>query len=156
MRRANVIIREFSQTYSDIGLAQSKLWPQGTLCITIAANIAETGILGFSACFPDSVVGFQTDSPSLVRWVELFFRGNQNRLSEAAPATAQKNINLAVLRALPVPVPDEQEQRRIVDEVDRRLSIVDELEQTLNVQLRRRATIGRSVLRNAFTPGLAA
>jgi type I restriction enzyme, S subunit len=38
-------------------LAQSKLWPEGTLCITIAANIAETGILTFPACFPDSVVG---------------------------------------------------------------------------------------------------
>ena len=49
------------QTYSEAGLEQSKLWPQGTLCITIAANIAETSILGFDACFPDSVIGFVAD-----------------------------------------------------------------------------------------------
>ena len=42
-------------------LAQSKLWPAGTLCITIAANIADTSILRFDACFPDSVIGFISD-----------------------------------------------------------------------------------------------
>ena len=51
-------IRTFSQTYSDRGLAQSKMWDSGTLAITIAANIAKGGILTFAACFPDSVVGF--------------------------------------------------------------------------------------------------
>src|SRR5262249_25290581 len=51
-------IRTYSSKYNDIGLAQSRLWPAGTLCITIAANIADSGILGFDACFPDSVVGF--------------------------------------------------------------------------------------------------
>ena len=59
VRRADTWLREFTATYSDVGLAQSKLWPAGTLCITIAANIAETAILTFDACFPDSVVGFE-------------------------------------------------------------------------------------------------
>ena len=48
-------------THREAGLAQSKLWPKGTLCITIAANIAETGVLGFDACFPDSVIGVVVD-----------------------------------------------------------------------------------------------
>ena len=58
VKAARRIIREHSQTYSELGLEQSKLWPEGTLCITIAANIAETAFLGFDGCFPDSVVGF--------------------------------------------------------------------------------------------------
>jgi restriction endonuclease S subunit len=57
IREADGIIKSFNQTYNDAGLAQSKLWPKGTLCITIAANIADTAILGIDACFPDSVVG---------------------------------------------------------------------------------------------------
>ena len=36
----------YSKMYGDFGLQQSKLWPKGTLCITIAANIAETAFLG--------------------------------------------------------------------------------------------------------------
>src|SRR5262249_8289055 len=54
-------ITGFVATYSELGLAQSRLWPAGTLCITIAANIAKTGVLTFDACFPDSVVGFTAD-----------------------------------------------------------------------------------------------
>ena len=55
------IIDSHQQTYSEAGLAQSRLWPAGTMCITIAANIAETGILKYPACFPDSVIGFIAD-----------------------------------------------------------------------------------------------
>ena len=58
VKHSNLYITEYSQTYSDAGLAQSKLWKAGTLCITIAANIADTAILGIDACFPDSVIGF--------------------------------------------------------------------------------------------------
>ena len=61
IREARKFIRKYEQTYSDAGLAQSKLWSQGTLCITIAANIAELAILSFDACFPDSVLGFIPD-----------------------------------------------------------------------------------------------
>ncbi|MDD2535709.1 MAG: restriction endonuclease subunit S, partial [Macromonas bipunctata] len=56
--RAKGVIQEYHSKYSDVGLAQSRLWPKGTLCITIAANIADAAVLGFDACFPDSVVGF--------------------------------------------------------------------------------------------------
>ena len=58
IRKSGGTIRKHSQAYSELGLRQSRLWPEGTLCITIAANIAETGILTYPACFPDSVVGF--------------------------------------------------------------------------------------------------
>ena len=55
-------ITQHKQTYSEAGLAQSKLWPEKTVCITIAANIADSALLTYSACFPDSVVGLITDS----------------------------------------------------------------------------------------------
>ena len=58
VKAAGLYLTEYTETYSDKGLAQSKLWPTGTLCITIAANIADTTILGIDACFPDSVMGF--------------------------------------------------------------------------------------------------
>lgn len=97
-------ITEWKSTYSDIGLAQSKLWPSGTLCITIAANIAKTGILKFDACFPDSVVGFSS-APDLVEYVQVWLSFHQENLERFAPESAQKNINLAVLRGLDIPNP---------------------------------------------------
>jgi type I restriction enzyme S subunit len=97
-------IRKFVSTYSDEGLKQSKKWPAGTLCITIAANIAKTGVLTFDACFPDSVVGFKSDHAT-VEYTRVWLSFLQKMLEDAAPESAQKNINLATLRRLPVPVP---------------------------------------------------
>jgi len=103
---AGTYITRFTQTYSELGFAQSKIWPSGTLCITIAANIAQTGILTFDACFPDSVVGFTAyegeASPLYAIGLFWFF---QRILEKNAPAAAQKNINLKILREMEVPAP---------------------------------------------------
>jgi len=66
------------------------------LCITIAANIAETVLLSYPACFPDTqwwAFPFDPSVVSCVRYVELFIRTVRTGISAYAPATAQKNIN---------------------------------------------------------------
>ena len=92
-------------TYSEAGLAQSKLWKAGTLCITIAANIAKTGVLTFDACFPDSVVGFLPGREVRTNFVQAWLGFLQPTLEATAPQAAQKNINLEILRNLPIIVP---------------------------------------------------
>jgi type I restriction enzyme S subunit len=152
IRRSGGTIREYTQTYSKFGLQQSRLWPEGTLCITIAANIAETGILKFKSCFPDSVVGFTHDgNPVTTRYVEFFIRTAKEKLAQFAPATAQKNINLDVLQKVAIPLPPLAEQARIVAEVERRLSVVEELEAVVSANLQRAVRLRQSVLRKAFT-----
>lgn len=80
VKKANLYISEYSETYNEVGLAQSKLWNPGTLCITIAANIADTGILSISACFPDSIMGFIAyDGISDVRFIKYSFDILQNK-----------------------------------------------------------------------------
>jgi type I restriction enzyme, S subunit len=101
----NGYIGNFTSTYSDFGLKQSKMWPAGTLCITIAANIAKTGILAIDACFPDSVVGFSADDQATVEYVRTWLSFLQKSLEDNAPESAQKNINLAILRDLDIPFP---------------------------------------------------
>ncbi|MBK5940831.1 restriction endonuclease subunit S [Halochromatium roseum] len=115
-------IRSYTSTYSDLGLKQSKIWSAGTLCITIAANIASTGILTFDACFPDSVVGFKSDKGGRVEYVQGLFWFFKEILDQRAPQVAQKNINLKILRALPVPLPPADLQQRfatIVESIER-------------------------------------
>lgn len=98
-------LKSFKQTYSESGLAQSKMWSKGTLCITIAANIAKTSILTFDACFPDSVVGFLASSSVRPEYIQCWLSFMQKQLEDTAPESAQKNINLEILRGLKVPVP---------------------------------------------------
>src|SRR5262249_42758536 len=87
--RAGGRIREHTQTYSELGLAQSRLWPAGTVCITIAATIAETGILEFDSCFPDSIVGFIPQNESVeAEFVESFLRTIKDDIQRYAPGVA--------------------------------------------------------------------
>lgn len=103
--RAGDRITSYERTYSEAGLAQSRLWPRGTLCITIAANIGKTAILDFDGCFPDSVVGFQPNEGVASEYIAYCLRFFQEALEQRAPKSAQMNINLDTLRNLQVPLP---------------------------------------------------
>ena len=105
-------ITNYKSTYSDVGLKQSKKWSKGTLCITIAANIANTGVLEFDACFPDSVVGFTPNKLVTVEYVQVWLGFLQKIIEDAAPESAQKNINLAILRNLEIPLPNIEMQNK--------------------------------------------
>ena len=122
IRNASHIITEYSQSYSELGLKQSKLWPKDTLCITIAANIAETSILGFDACFPDSVIGFVADpKKTSSAYVEYLLQSFKTRLEEKGreKSSAQSNINLGTFEQLELPFPPLAEQARIVAILDK-------------------------------------
>lgn len=130
--RSHGVIQTYTNKYNDFGLAQSMKWPAGTLCITIAANIADSGILSFDACFPDSVVGFVPVSMfHNARYFEYFVRTAKANLLEFAPATAQKNINLEILNSVLIPLPPLVEQERIVAKVDELMALCDQLETQL-------------------------
>ncbi|VVN15051.1 hypothetical protein PS683_04056 [Pseudomonas fluorescens] len=122
-------IRNYKSTYSDLGLQQSRKWPKGTLCITIAANIAKTGILTFDACFPDSVVGFTANEHVTVEYIQHWLSFLQKNLEANAPESAQKNINLEILRDLDIPVPDIGLQKRFSEIVAK---VVENSERALN------------------------
>ena len=120
IRNASHIIETYSQTYSEIGLKQSKLWSKGTLCITIAANIAETSILGFDACFPDSVIGFVANPEKTTSgYVEYLLSSLKTKLEEMGQGSAQSNINMGTFENLRLPFPPLAEQVRIASLLDK-------------------------------------
>ncbi|MCR9140137.1 MAG: restriction endonuclease subunit S [Alphaproteobacteria bacterium] len=139
--------------YNELGLAQSMLWPCGTMCVTIAANIADSGILDFDACFPDSVVGLVPASMfDSARYFEYFIRTAKANLLEFASATAQKNINLGILETVLIPLPPLAEQHRIVAKVDALMALCDRLEAALTTTDTTRARLLEALLHEALEP----
>ena len=119
---SNTYIKSYTSTYSEEGLKQSKIWKKGTLCITIAANIAESAILTFDACFPDSVVGFTPNGEVISLFIHYWLSFLQPILEENAPAVAQKNLNVATLEKVGVIVPPLELQNQFasfVEEIDK-------------------------------------
>jgi type I restriction enzyme, S subunit len=140
-------IREHTQTYSEAGLAQSRLWPAGTMCITIAANIAETALLTYPACFPDSVIGFIADESKGGDglYIEYVFRQLRERIQgiTARTGTAQDNINLEFLERLKFPVPPLPTQRAIA-------GVLGALDDKIEVN-RKTARVLEGIARAVFT-----
>jgi type I restriction enzyme, S subunit len=118
IKHSNLYVTNYSQTYSEAGLEQSRLWKAGTLCITIAANIADTAILSFDACFPDSVIGFIADEDKAdARFVKYLFDALlQKRFKQFTQGAAQDNLSQEKLLSLKFPVPsDVKIQNRIAN-----------------------------------------
>lgn len=116
VKNASFHISDYSQTYNDKGLAQSKLWHPGTLCITIAANIADTGILGIDACFPDSIMGFiPYENEADVRFVKYAFDMLQRECQQVSQGAAQDNLSWEKLSKITFPAPSIDVQRKVAD-----------------------------------------
>lgn len=153
VKAATKYITEYKKMYGEFGLSQSKLWPKGTLCITIAANIAETAFLGIDACFPDSVVGFTPYDVVLPEYIKYFIESQKLRLWAFAPATAQKNINLDTLENLIVPYCAIEEQQELINQIESRLTTFEHIEQTVDTALAQADAMRQSILKQAFEGG---
>jgi type I restriction enzyme S subunit len=155
IRNADHVITDFSQTYNEAGLSQSKLWPKGTICITIAANIAETAILGFDACFPDSVIGLVADPKEAeIGFIEYLLQSLKARLQAMGKGSAQDNINLGTFENERFPFPPVTEQRQIASRLDKLHDQTQILESGYQQKLTALESLKESLLHQAFTGGL--
>lgn len=114
VKRANLYLSDYSQTYNEIGLKQSKLWKKGTLCFTIAANIADSAILDMDACFPDSIVGFLPyENISDVIYVKYLFDQLKLYFQQISKGTTQDNLSLDKICRVKLRVPNYETQKKI-------------------------------------------
>lgn len=116
IKAAGLYLTQYSDTYNERGLEQSKLWKAGTLCITIAANIADTAILGIDACFPDSVMGFVPyEGISNVKFIKYAFDILQKDCQKISQGAAQDNLSWKKLSTIKFPAPPIKTQDKIVE-----------------------------------------
>jgi type I restriction enzyme, S subunit len=111
--RSDGWIREHTQTLTDEGVAISRVFPAGTILITIAANIGYSGVLTFACAAPDSLVGISANEDFDTTYLSYYLQTQQKRMDELAPRGTQKNINIQFLTPWPVPKPALAEQREI-------------------------------------------
>jgi len=130
IKGSNHRIYSYTQTYSEAGLQQSKLWPKDTICVTIAANIGDTAILNFPACFPDSVLGFVADKTKCdVNYIEYLLQYYKKEIQSHSIGSVQDNINLGTFEKVEFNLPPLPEQEAIAEILS---SLDDKIE--LNLQ----------------------
>jgi type I restriction enzyme S subunit len=145
VRKAELFLTEFMQTYSEAGLMQSKFWGENTLCITIAANIAETAILKIKACFPDSVIGLiPKENETLVLFVKHLF--DKFKIQSLSQGAAQDNLNQEKLSNIKFSFPTLPEQTRIANF----LSAIDDKIKYTDVQIEKMGVWKKGLLQKMF------
>jgi type I restriction enzyme S subunit len=148
IKAANLYITDFSQTYNEKGLAQSKLWKKGTLCITIAANIAETAILGIDACFPDSIIGFVADkNKSDVNFIKYHFDLLKLHLQSISQGTTQDNLSQEKLLKFTFTVPEDVKHQKSIASI---LLAYDELIEANNQRIKLLEETARELYKEWF------
>jgi len=151
IRNSNHFITNYTQTYNEVGLAQSKLWPKGTICITIAANIAETGVLSFDACFPDSVIGIVVNPEfANIDFVEYLLQSFKVNLQSLSKGSAQDNLNLGTFKNKLFPFPPLKEQQKIVKKLNTLQAETKKLESIYEQKIADLEELKKSVLQKAF------
>lgn len=143
IQAAFVRISSFSQTYSEEGVAQSKVWDQPTLCLTIAGeNTGSTAILDFPACFPDSIVGFVPDPEKAdLTFVKHALDAMRSQFRLVSKGATQDNLSLEKILSFPLRIPSLPIQQKIASIVGgyndliennrRRIALLEEAAQML-------------------------
>jgi type I restriction enzyme S subunit len=147
---SNKYIRTWTQTLNDDGLAISRKFKKGTVLVSIAATIGAVGILDFDCCIPDSIVAISPKSGIDSEYIYEYLCYVRRHLERVAPQSAQKNINLRILRELQVPSPSITVQQQIVSHMNELSDKVDKLKQLQAETTNDLENLLPAILDNAF------
>lgn len=111
------------------------------------------------AIFESNMMRFSLSKGVEPRFLNLYFRsglGKRLLTKNAKQAVNQASINQGDVTATQCPLPPTAEQAFIVSEVERRLSVLDNMEATVAAELKRAEAMRQSILHQAFSGQLVA
>ena len=149
-------IRKTKERITEKGLVNSsaKLHPQGTVLLGMIGEGKTRGqvaILDIAACNNQNSAAIrvsETGVPSEYVYRYLEGQYEENRL--LGSGNNQPALNKARVQRIPLPLPPTNEQQQIVGEVERRLSVIEELESAIKANLTRTDRLRQSILHQAF------
>ena len=124
--------------------------PQTLLLTNSGATLGVPKISLIGGCINDGVAALLDVDYPLKLYLLYFLRTKTHSMRRINQGAAQPNLNTSIIKATAVPLPPTAEQHRIVAEVDRRLSLVEEVEAEVEANLWRVNNLRQSVLRQAF------
>jgi len=129
--RSGKYLLDYTQTLNEKGLRVSTLFPQGTVIITIAANIGDISILGIDACFPDSIVGFKPCSEVERDYLYYTLSAMKDQFISSTIKNTQMNLNVDRIGSNFIGLPSKTEQLMIVKEIEFNFSQIEQAVESL-------------------------
>jgi type I restriction enzyme, S subunit len=137
-------------------LKRSRVFPGDVLTNIVGPPLGKVSIVPDK--YPEwninqAIVLFRTGDSVINKYLSFVLQSPsfQKRLIATARATAgQYNVSLSTCRKISMPIPPIPEQRLIVAEVEQRLSVVQEMEQTVEASLKRAGRLRQAIFKRAF------
>jgi len=148
---AHKYIRTYSQTLNELGFSVSKMFPKGTLVMSIAANVGDVAILDFQACFPDSMVGLVPNHKTDLNFLYYLMRGMKEVLLRSAVLTTQLNLNYVRIGTNFAPFPPKKEQEEIAAFLDAKIEGIRRTKAVLNQQIKTVTAYRKSLIHECVT-----
>jgi len=160
VRHLKLDLQDVKRIATDIASQFKRTFLQGSeILVTVR------GTLGGVVVVPEDCSGYNISrevamlsmvEPKIAKPVAIFIGSVnlQRWLLERTKGIAYTGINIETLKQLPIPIPPFAEQERIVAEVERRFSVVEELEAVVNANVQRAARLRQSILQRAFEGSL--
>ncbi len=129
------------------------VYPAGTLLLAMYGEGKTRGMcteLGIASTTNQALAAIQA-SESVRQFLKIFLFKNYEVTRRAATGGVQPNLNLGMVRSIPVPLPPRAEQDAIVEAVEEQISLIDHLERDLDTRLKSAQALRQSILRHAFT-----
>ena len=145
-------ITEYSQTLNELGLSVSKMFPSGTIVMTITgAKIAEVAVTTFDACFPDSIVGFVPDHCLDKDYLFYVLVAMKPALLGSMIVTTQPNINYVQIGSNYIPLPPLAEQKAIARHIENEISRIKAIHGSLDRQIATLTAYRKSLIHECVT-----
>ncbi|MBC7854994.1 MAG: restriction endonuclease subunit S [Pirellulaceae bacterium] len=148
---ARKYIRTYSQTLNELGFSVSKMFPRGTLVMSIAANIGDVAILDFEACFPDSMVGLIPGPKTDLTFLYYMMRAMKSIMLRSAVISTQLNLNNERIGANFAAFPPVREQKAIAEFLDAKEQEIDSMKEKLNQQINTLTAYRKSLIHECVT-----
>jgi type I restriction enzyme S subunit len=141
-----------SEYVTEEGKGASRYVEPGTFLLTNSgATLGVPKITNIGGCINDGSVALVSLPESQKLYLYYLLTSKTQELRSINQGAAQPNLNTTIVRGIPVPLPPEEEQRFLVQELQRRLSLIDKLEATVEENLKQANALRQSILKQAFS-----
>ena len=149
----NGIVTEAEEYITEEGLKNSsaKLFPRGSLLIALyGATVGKLGILDFDSTTNQAICCIYQNKYYDRDFLFYYLLFKKEYLVNQGKGGAQPNISQEIIKALKIPVPPLNEQKRIVEKIEEEFGKIDEGVEKLKLAQEQIKQFRQSVLKSAF------
>ncbi len=150
-------VREATDFVTEKAVKETNLtiYPKHTLLVAMYGEGKTRGKcseLSIEACTNQAIAAiyFNELQISVKPYLKYFLFKNYIEVRKKSSGGVQPNLNLGIIKKLQFPLPPIEEQNKIVQEIESRLSVADKMEESITQSLQQAEALRQSILKKAF------